>query len=166
MDTVRQSDDTTQLKQPKEVLGNSGSNVQKPQRTSARISKPTEKNKAFLSSQTLHAFKQSCSVWKKRYAVVSEFLGSEQDHSVVPKFIQLVEDDFNLVTENFRMLLCLEEENLDSSIKSKYESIKSEMSHVMSRMSNAYPGCFDKRSCKDSPSSVAQGGSYIEDTLL
>ena len=95
-----------------------------------------------------------------------EFLGSEQDHSVVPRFIQLVEDDFNLVTENFRMLLCLEEENLDSSIKSRYESIKSEMSHVMSRMSNAYPGCFDKRSCKDSPSSVAQGGSYIDDTLL
>ena len=113
MDSVRQSDDITQLKQPKEVLGNQGSIVQKPQRTSARISKPTQKNKAFLSSQALHAFKQSCSVWKKRCAVVSEFLGSEQDHTAVPKFVQLVEDEVSSVSENFRMLILLEGENLD-----------------------------------------------------
>ena len=73
MDPVRQSDDTTQLKQPKEVLGNSGSNVQKPQRTSARISKSTQTIRhSCRPRHSMHSNKVVES-GKKRYAVVSEF---------------------------------------------------------------------------------------------
>lgn len=135
--------------------GVGGSQRAKSQRTSARKVKPTDKNKEFLFVQALQGFKQSSSTYKRKVAEVTDFLGSERDPAVAQKYISQVEHDFKVVSEYYETMCSLSSEDLDSSIHSKYEQIRSEDSRLRTLLFNTYPELFENKS-PDAPSSVVQ----------